>query len=74
MRKFEALGSKPLQSLIESSPPAAVTPAKAGAYPEIWRWIPAFAGMTIVGGTPLFITQNPISSCLIDATRSIHPC
>jgi hypothetical protein len=23
-----------------------VTPAKAGAHPEISRWIPAFAGMT----------------------------
>jgi len=26
-----------------------VTPAKAGAHPEISRWIPAFAGMTAGG-------------------------
>ncbi len=32
-------------------PHSIVTPAQAGAHPEVTRWIPAFAGMTAGGGT-----------------------
>ena len=48
-------------------PSTGVTPAKAGAHPEISRWIPAFAGMTPVSGWQRSERQKMEASMSLDA-------